>query len=314
MKKETVLKKEGWEWVDIENPSESDLESLIQEYGFSEHALKDCLQPDHLPKYEPLGDALFLHFLIVRLVDEKAPETAKTIQELTRKIAIFQGQTLMVTIHRSPMISWDLFKERSKERSQHFPSASVGGITTQILKFVFHSFEPLLNAMEEKVSDMSDQAFSKSMKPLPLEDAHRFTRKISTLRRILRMQIDMLFALDDVDLTEPALLQDAREEGNRVYFFADEVYDALQMTLQTYFSQSSHKTNEVMRVLTLFSAFFMPLTFIVGIYGMNFDFMPELRSPWGYPGVLTVMGLTSVGVYFWARKNGWFEKSEGVEQ
>ena len=75
--------------------------------------------------------------------------------------------------------------------------------------------------------------------------------------------------------------------------------------MNIYISLSSQKTNEVMRVLTVFSVFFMPLTFIVGVYGMNFDFMPELRLKWGYPGVMLLMGFITFSIYVWFRRNGW---------
>ena len=68
---------------------------------------------------------------------------------------------------------------------------------------------------------------------------------------------------------------------------------------------ADHDTNQVMRVLTIFSAFFLPLTFIVGVYGMNFDVMPELRWSLGYPAVLGVMFLTCLGIYLWFRRKGW---------
>jgi magnesium transporter len=72
-----------------------------------------------------------------------------------------------------------------------------------------------------------------------------------------------------------------------------------------YFSVSSQRTNEVIRVLTIFSVFFMPLTFVAGIYGMNFEFMPELRQQWGYPGVIGLMALITLGIYFWFKRKGW---------
>jgi magnesium transporter len=68
----------------------------------------------------------------------------------------------------------------------------------------------------------------------------------------------------------------------------------------------SQKTNEVMRVLTVFSTIFMPLTFIVGVYGMNFDWMPELRATWGYPAVLLAMAVIAVSMLVWIKRKGWW--------
>ena len=71
---------------------------------------------------------------------------------------------------------------------------------------------------------------------------------------------------------------------------------------------ASHRTNEVMRVLTVFSAFFLPLTFIVGVYGMNFVHMPELGRRWGYPAVLGLMALVCLVIFIWFRRRGWLRR------
>jgi len=90
-----------------------------------------------------------------------------------------------------------------------------------------------------------------------------------------------------------------------MHFYADELLEDVNNLLSMQLALASHRTNEVVRVLTVFSVFFLPLTFIVGVYGMNFHFMPELRSPWGYPAVLVGMGLVTLAIYLWFRSRGW---------
>jgi len=85
----------------------------------------------------------------------------------------------------------------------------------------------------------------------------------------------------------------------------DTLFENMNQLVMIYFSISSQRTNEIVRVLTVFSVFFMPLTFIVGIYGMNFEFMPELKMKLGYPGVMALMGLITLGIYVWFKKRGW---------
>jgi magnesium transporter len=82
----------------------------------------------------------------------------------------------------------------------------------------------------------------------------------------------------------------------------DQIMEDASNLVNTYIAISSQKTNEVMKILTIFSVFFMPLTFIVGIYGMNFEFMPELRSKWGYPAVLLLMIMVTLVIYYWFRR------------
>jgi magnesium transporter len=85
----------------------------------------------------------------------------------------------------------------------------------------------------------------------------------------------------------------------------DDLQDNIQSLLHIYLSISSQKTNEVMRILTVFSAFFLPLTFIVGVYGMNFDFMPELKHPYGYPAIMIFMGIVTIVIYRWFLRKRW---------
>ena len=290
-------------WVDIENPSEEELKTLSEEYQIPHHALKDCLQSDHLPKYEEVQD---IHFLILRLLDDQAPEAARSIQSLTRKIAIFQKKNFIITVHRSRMISWEKFQEKKVLQKSDI---TADGLVASMMKFVFRTFEHFLIQQEEQLTQVTSQAFSKEHRPIDLETFHLLIRKVSLMRRILRMQMDVVSDFDAFSGSAKTYLKDAHEEGDRIYFFADDLYDSLYMTLQTYFSQSSHRTNEIMRVMTLFSAFFLPITFIAGIYGMNFDHMPELRQPWGYYATLLAMVGVSLGIAVWAYKKGWFQRN-----
>jgi magnesium transporter len=85
----------------------------------------------------------------------------------------------------------------------------------------------------------------------------------------------------------------------------EEVYDSINSLMNIYISLSSQRTNEVMRTLTVFTAFFLPLTFIVGVYGMNFHYMPELNHPSGYPMVLGLMLFITLFIWIWFKRKGW---------
>jgi magnesium transporter len=110
-----------------------------------------------------------------------------------------------------------------------------------------------------------------------------------------------------VPASEPTapLFQDIRENAESMHAYADELLEEVNSLLSIQLALASHRTNEVVRVLTVFSVFFLPLTFIVGIYGMNFDFMPELRQRWGYPAVMAGMGVVTLAIYLWFRRRGW---------
>ena len=106
---------------------------------------------------------------------------------------------------------------------------------------------------------------------------------------------------------EEAELQDVRDQHLKIQTLYIQVLEDVNNLTGMYMSHQAQRTNEVVKVLTMFSVFFMPLTFIVGIYGMNFDFMPELRQKWGYPGVMFLMAMLTVIIYFYFKRKKWLK-------
>jgi magnesium transporter len=104
----------------------------------------------------------------------------------------------------------------------------------------------------------------------------------------------------------PAVMEDLRDTVERMYVECDLVRDNLNQLLSIHFNVSTQRVNEVILVLTLFSAFFLPLTFIVGIYGMNFKMMPELSWKYGYPAAWGLMVLVVLVIWQWFRRKKWF--------
>jgi magnesium transporter len=100
-------------------------------------------------------------------------------------------------------------------------------------------------------------------------------------------------------------LQDLRDQHLKMQTLYGQVLEDVNNLMNLYMSFTAQRTNDVVRVLTIFSVFFMPLTFIAGIYGMNFQYMPELATKWGYPAVIIAMMLVTATIYFWFRRKKW---------
>ena len=129
-------------------------------------------------------------------------------------------------------------------------------------------------------------------------------RQLEVCRRLLLLSKDILERVDDPEHQDPNT-RDTRDLYIRILTLFDTMSENTNHLLTLYFSISAQRTNEVIRVLTIFSVFFMPLTFIVGIYGMNFDFMPELRWKMGYPGVMLLLATVTLMIYFWFKRKNW---------
>jgi magnesium transporter len=102
-----------------------------------------------------------------------------------------------------------------------------------------------------------------------------------------------------------AVIDDVRDQHLRIVTLYNAVLEDVNNLMNIYLSLAAQKTNDVMKILTVFSVFFLPLTFIAGIYGMNFTYMPELKQHWGYPAVWLLMAAIVVTIYFWFKRKKW---------
>lgn len=295
-------------WVDILNPSAAELHDLSTQYQLPENAVIDCLDAEHLPKYERIGD---LNFVILRVYDDLAADDADTVQDLTRKVAVFQSAGRVITIHRSELQSLTDVKESWRKKvGDHYECLS-DRILLQILRSSIESYATpmlqnrnLLEVFEEKVFMHRGDTF---------EDGYYLKRRANTFRRMLRLSMDILPRIGEYYTDEASLLQDIKETGDRLIYYAEEFYEninnlvGLHLSLSSYrLTLASHRTNEVVRLLTIFSVFFMPLNLITGIYGMNFEHMPELKLEYGYHLALAMMAIVSSLIAFYFYKRGLF--------
>jgi len=287
-----------WVWIDLENPTPEELQEIAVEFKLPPSAVKDCLQPEHLPKYEEINEIVFI---IARLHDLKAHAEADTIQELTSKIAIFITKDFLITLHRPPLT---LVENMCDEYIEAGKTPFTFDLLLKILQFSFRTFEIPAQRLTAELDFYEAKTFLQRRIPPLTKGLYHLKRKAAVAKKVLQLSEVIL---DEIRKKQPptAALQDLGDFHLRQITLYEELSDAAINLMNIYISLSSQKTNEVMRVLTVFSVFFMPLTFIVGIYGMNFNFMPELKTKFGYPGVMLAMFAVSIIIYFWFRRKGW---------
>jgi magnesium transporter len=292
-------------WLDVTAPTPEELNELGARYNLQPTAVQDCLDPEHLPKYERFGDT---NFLIFRVFDPNAPESASTVQQLTRKIAIFSRPELTLTIHRIDLPIVQVLRDRfGGERARLLCSPLV--LLAAGANAVLDSYERPLQQAEDAVDLYEEGLFSSDTKTPSLHRIHVLKRRVSLIKRLLWQTQSVIQRLTPTGERTNSVYQDLKENAESYHFWADELHEEAHNLLSMQVALASHRTNEVMRVLTVFSAFFLPLTFVVGVYGMNFQHMPEIRARWGYPAVLVVMAVISLSIFVWFRKRGWLGRS-----
>jgi magnesium transporter len=296
---------DSFTWIDVVAPDRAELVALANEFDFHPMAVEDCLDPWHLPKVERFGQTTFV---LLRVYDGQSREDSSSVQELTRKIAIFYRPGLVVTIHRTdlPLVA-SIRDQFSSDRTD----CSQGPLLGTLMNAALDSFDPPLDHAEDQIDGFEEAMFNPRQRAPELLTIHVLKRRVNLVKRLLWQTNVVCQRLEAPGERPSPVFQDVQENAESYYFYADQLLDEINNLLGIHVALASHRTNEVMRILTVFSAFFLPLTFIVGIYGMNFEHMPEIRQRWGYPAVMGLMGVVSLGIAWWFHRRGWLGRRGG---
>ncbi len=299
---ETVYRSEQppFTWIDVTAPTPAELQELAARHGLPATAVEDCLDPEHLPKYERFSDSIFL---ILRVFDAAAPESAGTVQELTRKIALFLRGDVGLTVHRVDLPAIAAVRERFSGPAAEESTGT--GLLSALVKATLDTYDKPLQQAEDDIDAFEEGLFRPDLPAPPLDRVHVLKRRVSLIKRILWQTQTVIVRMTPAGERMLPLYQDLKENTESYHFWADQLQEDLNNLLSIHVTMASHRTNEVMRVLTVFSAFFLPLTFIVGVYGMNFEHMPELGKRWGYPAVIALIAAVCLVIFIWFRRRGW---------
>jgi magnesium transporter len=294
----------AFRWLDLVEPTRDDLEQVARDYGLTATAVQDCLDPEHLPKFERFNGT---SFAILRAADERAERDADTIQGFTRKVAIFWGADFLITIHRKDQgyLTGVMEQWRGRANAPEDSHCCIAELLVDIINAVVMSYEAPLVEAESRVDAFESGLMSDHDVAALLRDMYLIKRRVTLAKRLLWRTLSIATRLPLAGERTGPLMQDLRENAESMHFYADELLEDVTNLLNMQLALAAHRTNEVVQVLTVFSAFFLPLTFIVGVYGMNFEHMPELTHRLGYPMVWVVMIAVSGAIWGWFRRRGW---------
>lgn len=285
-------------WVDVTAPSSTELTELSKTYDLNHFALSACLQPDHLPKHEDIEGT---HFIITRVLMPIRSGKSVSIQSISTKIAFFYRPGLLITIHRIPHDFIQDVRMRFFDKGQF---KLVESIVAKLLWHILHSYELPAVGLSTELDEFENMVFSQNLTPQMLLELYQIKRKALMSKKLLLFSQEAISSVK-LPVAKADDLQDSRDLHLKLLNIYDQIHEDVSNLVNFYLSIAAQKTNDVIKVLTIFSVFFMPLTFVAGIYGMNFDYMPELKMRYGYPLLLGIMVLLSGGIYLWFRKKRW---------
>lgn len=290
-------------WVDMPEPTEGDERVLLEVFQFHPLTVEDCRENRHYPKIEEFPD--YLYFIVHGVTADTSPDRFNTIE-----LDGFLGPNYVITYHHEMFRSINNVKKQlstSPIACQRGPAFLLHQILDQIVDY----YSPVLDDFDERIDQLEDNIFSlKRPNTKILEDIMELKRSVLRLRRISAKQMDIFYRMSrgEVHLIPQAMLpfyRDIYDHLIRVTDLAENYRDLISGSLEAYLSVVSNRMNEIMKVLTIFSAIMLPLTFIAGVYGMNFEHMPELATHYGYFVVWGIMLVVAVGMLFLFWRAGW---------
>ncbi|MFO7895284.1 MAG: magnesium/cobalt transporter CorA [Longimicrobiales bacterium] len=294
-------------WLDVIGVGDAgSVEALGRVLGLHRLALEDVMNVHQRPKVEEYPDHLF------------AVTRSATLEDRvdTEQLSLFVGDGWVLTFQERSGDAWEPVRERLRAGRGRIRGAGAGYLFYALLDAVVDSYYPLLEEFGHRV-ELLEEAVIDDPKEELVGVIHAARRDVLALRQSvwpMREAMGQLYREDFavIDRETRVYLRDAYDHTIQVIELLENYREMASALLEVYLSSVSHRMNEVMKVLTIIATIFIPLTFIAGIYGMNFDpdasplNMPELGWYWGYPTVWAVMVVIGLGLVWFFRRKGWF--------
>ena len=287
-------------WIDVQGLGDLDLlRSLGEIFALHPLALEDVASVGQRPKADDYDSHIF--------IISRMPEVGDGVN--TDQTSMFLGSNFVLTFQEHYGDCLGPVRERLRKGKGLMRRSGPDYLAYAILDAIVDGYFPLLEAYGEKIEALEDEVVEHPTRA-SLEKIHSAKRDLLTLRRAvwpLRDAVNSLIREESDLITAQTrlYLRDCYDHTVQILDMVETYRELAAGLMDIYISSLSQKLNEVMKVLTIISTIFIPLTFIVGIYGMNFDQMPELKQPWGYQAVMGVMELLALGIVWYLLRKGW---------
>ena len=287
-------------WIGLLEPSRELLLRVQREFNLHDLAIEDAEHPHQRPKLEQYGDALFIVARTAQLVDGRVS---------FGETHLFVGKGYIVSVRHGASTTYAAVRQHWES----CPTALAKGedfILYAILDFIVDNYMPVLEAIEEEVEEIEDGVLLRPMTTAEIERLYVLRRDLLRLRNAAAPLVEVCRRLTASDLPQidPAMHEHFREVTDHIRTVQEKIdalREVLAFTFETSLLMGQSQATAVSKKLASWAAMLAVPTAVAGIYGMNFENMPELRSSYGYYVVVGAMA-TICGVLFWRfKKNGW---------
>ncbi len=294
---------QGLLWVDVAHVTEEDSQFLQRTFAFHHLSIEDCADPRiHPPKIDDFGDYLFI---VVHGINH----AAETEVIETMELCLFLGRHFVVSDHNFPLYSVE-YVRRLVQEDARLMRRGADFLAHALMDAVIDNFLPAIDNLTQIAEELEEEVI-RNPRQTTLEDVLKVQRSALRLYHILASQRELLNRLSRgefrlISLEAQIFYRDVYDNLTSIENLNQALRDMSGTALTLYLSSLANRQNEAMKTLAVVAAIFLPLTLVAGIYGMNFENMPELKRPWGYFAVLGFMATVIIMAlaWFWARR--WF--------
>ncbi len=291
----------GTMWLNVEGLGDAALlEQIARLFGLHPLAMEDVTHAAQRPKVEDYDQHTFIVLRIPVAGDTFASE----------QVAMFLGQGFVVTFMERETDIFAPVVHRIHSAESPIRLRKADYLAYSLIDTMIDSYFPVLEGYGEYLEALEDEVLFHP-DPKQIKTIHATKQQLMAIRSAIwpmRDLLGMLLREDSTRISDATrlYLRDCHDHTFQLFDMIETYREIAAGLVDIHLSSQANTTNDVVRVLTLISTIFIPLTFIVGVYGMNFEVMPELSWHWGYPAVMIGMGLIAVALMIWFRRRGWF--------
>lgn len=290
-------------WINVNGLSGGVVEKLCEKLGVHPLVVEDILNTQHRPHVENYGDYLFL---ITKMLGMRSDDSIEYEQ-----VSFLVRRNLVVTIQETPGDCFQQIRERIASGAGRLRKSGSDYLAYALLDVIVDNYFLVLENQGSRLDQFELQAANPAESKTFMAGLQDLKGELLHLRRVIWPVRESIASLgrDDGGFFSPQLepfLRDLHENAAQAIEAIETYREQAASLLEIYLSSVSNRMNEIMKVLTVISTIFIPLTFLAGVYGMNFKHMPELSLPWAYPALWAVMLIISIGMLFFFKRKRWF--------
>lgn len=289
-------------WINADGQlTEQMVESLGAAFQIHPLVLKNILHREQRAKIEVYGDFLYIVAKMMYFSGEEL---------IVEHMNFILGKNFVISLGETKGDVFGAVRERLHSAGSHVRSAGADHLCCLLLDAIVEGYFDVLEVLSDRIDDLEEQVMVTTSQEhlLAIRQIKKSLLMVSKYAWPLRDVISLL-GKDSIQLIRPATepyFRDVYGHIIQAIDSTDNLRELLSGLTDLHISNTSYRLNEIMKVLTIISTIFIPLTFIAGVYGMNFKYMPELPQRWGYPAVWLVMVLISGGMVYFFKKRKWF--------